>query len=272
MGENENLNQDPPEGGDLDEGDRTTPESETGGAPETPEGDQPKPETKTEDEPVSREDYNKLAARAAYAERELRRRQRTPEPPAPAGDTPPATEPTRPKPARADYDDYDDWQEAVMDWKIEQRDLAANKKAEQRTVEQRQQDRQKKYEEITAAETAKDPDFLKKAFIPVGALEDLIVESEQMVALALHFGASRENTMEAMRLSDLARTNPAAAAREIGKLEAKLENKSPTPRTETKAPATTKQLGSGTETATKKPEDMTQAEYNKWRDAGGGRD
>lgn len=269
MGETDNLNQDPPEGGDREEGDQATPKPEAGREPEIPTGAKPKTETK-DDETVSREEFNKLAARAAYAERELRRRDAAPTPAIP-GDKPAEIEPTRQKPARADFEDYDEWQEAVMDWKLEQKDHAASQQAKQKTMEQRKADRQKNYEDLISTESAKDPDFLKKAFIPVGPLEDVILESEQKIELALYFGSSRENTMEAIRLSNLARTNPMLASREIGKLEAKLSNKSPTPRTNTKAPNPTKQLGSGMETSTKKPEDMTMAEYKAWRKAGGGK-
>jgi hypothetical protein len=267
----------PPEGGEETppEGEKVDP-SDDGGEPEPKEGDEPKEgeEPKTETV-VSLEDHKKLQARLAYAERELRRKER--ENAAPKDESEPK-EPKQPdtssRPKSSDFEDYDDFVVAAASWDNAKRLEEKEIKDREREAENKRLDRQSKMDAVVSAEIAKDPDFVKKAYIPVAfvdggkskmTFEDLVSDSEQLVDLALHFGKHPEDAHRIIRLS------PVQAAREIGRLETKLQNKVP-PKTKTRAPTPTKTVG-GNEQVEKRLEDMTVAEhiaYQNKKEFGGG--
>lgn len=233
----------PPEGGEEVEG---TPSAD-GAEPESPEA--PKEAEETE-KTVSFEDHQKLQARLAYAERELRRKER--EKPAEEKKPEQPVEVSQ-KPVEADFEDYNEFVEALTDWKTDRKMEGFEKTSREKTQQEKIIEQNRRVDTIVAAETVKDPDFLKKAYIPIG-LEDLVVDSDQFVDLALYFG---QNPNEAMRLLDLPVVQ---AAREIGKIESKLQIKAPQPRTISKAPTPTKTVG-GNEVVEKTLDDMTTAEH-----------
>jgi hypothetical protein len=243
----------PPEGGDVVEDDQETevpPEEDGEKAPpeEKPSGEEKPPEEKPE-KTVSYEDHENLQARLAYAERQLKRKEREPEP---KPEIKPEPVPDAQKPTEDAYEDYNDYIEALTSWKTNSILKARDEKNELQSVEGRRIDRDRKVDAIVSTEIAKDSDFLKKAFIPIG-MEDLVIDSDQFVEIALYFG---KNPDEAMRLLDM----PALqAAREIGKIEANLQTKTPQ-RTKTVAPTPTKTVG-GNEIVEKKLHDMTTAEH-----------
>ena len=91
-------------------------------------------------------------------------------------------------------------------------------------------------------------------------LAGMILESDLSVDLAYHLG---KNPAVARSISALP---PLQAARELGKIEARLT--APQARTQSAAPSPiTPVKGSGT--VTKDPSKMTATEYNKWRESGG---
>ena len=233
----------PPEGGEEVDG---TPSAD-GAEPESPEA--PKEAEETE-KTVSFEDHQKLQARLAYAERELRRKER--EKPVEEKKPEQPVEVSQ-KPVEADFEDYNEFVEALTDWKTDRKMEGFEKTSREKTQQEKIIEQNRRVDTIVAAETVKDPDFLKKAYIPIG-LEDLVVDSDQFVDLALYFG---QNPNEAMRLLDLPVVQ---AAREIGRIESKLQIKTPQPRTISKAPTPTKTVG-GNEVVEKTIDDMTAAEH-----------
>lgn len=162
------------------------------------------------------------------------------------------------KPKVDDFDTYDEYAEALTDWKIDEREAARAQEVER----ERNEKRQRKWDEQVAAALVKDPKFLEKGYIPT-PLVDVIGETDHLIDLAYYFG---ENPLEAQKLLSLSRID---AAKEIGRLEVKFTS-SPPQRTKTNAPVSTAPL-SGKQTTEKDPEEMTQAEYRAWRAAGGGK-
>jgi len=95
------------------------------------------------------------------------------------------------------------------------------------------------------------------------AAQELILESQKGPLLAYYLAKNPD------RLAELNRMSPTAAAREIGRLEARI--RAPTPRAKTNAkPPPKPQRGSGGTSPAKNPANMSMAEYNAWRDKGGG--
>jgi hypothetical protein len=122
------------------------------------------------------------------------------------------------------------------------------------------------YQARAKAVAAKIPDYsavVKGAKAPVGdGLMREIVESEKGPLLAYHLA---KNPAETARLNAM---SPANLAREIGRLEQKLEL--PTARKATTAPAPITPLR-GSAKATRDPDKMSMTEFRAWREAKGNR-
>ena len=252
------------ETGEATEEIKETPETGEPGAPAPEEA--PKPETaETTGKETEQDELRKAQARAAWAERELKRQQRAaasqPQPPERAKDL-------GPEPKVEDFTDYNDYVKATQAWTYKTERAKERQEEAKQEIQRKSAERRGKIDSIVATETAKDPQFTKKAFLPAGPLEDLLIDSPELVNIALYFGGHID---EAVKLHELAGTNPIQAAREIGRLETRLANKTPQPRTTTKAPAPTKPVDGGPAGLQKDPAKMTMAEYKAWRDAGGGK-
>jgi hypothetical protein len=143
---------------------------------------------------------------------------------------------TRPKPKRDDFGIYDDekYAEALVDWKIEQREAKATAKrmAEQAKADEENRRKQEKERErtffekrdslIQAGEAKYKDDFTKTVqSIPAQILNqqmaDILVDSQYGAEIAYHLG---KNLQEAEAISKL---NPIWMAKEIGKIEARLQ-------------------------------------------------
>jgi hypothetical protein len=94
-------------------------------------------------------------------------------------------------------------------------------------------------------------------------MAEAIIESEKGAEVLYHLGSHPD---EAKRIAML---SPLAAARELGRIEARLSM--PAPRTTTKAPPPVKPVGASDAGVRKDPATMSQAEYEAWRAGGGGR-
>lgn len=226
------------------ETEETTPELED------VSGDNEEPETSEEDkteevEKIDPEEHRKLQARLAFAEREKRRMEREREQVVQAD-----TVQDSGKPIVDNFESYDDFIDALTDWKLQQKDNRDKLELEKRIKAEKLME----IDRIVAEEQVKDPDFLKKAYIPKG-LENLVNDSDRFVDLALYFGRNPEIAHKLVYM------DPIQAARQIGKLEASFEVNSPRPRTETRAPKTTNKIRGTSSKATKREEDMTTDEW-----------
>ena len=166
------------------------------------------------------------------------------------------------KPEISQFEDHDQYLEALADWKVQAR-LAeeGNRRAElerQRAAEQQQV----AFRERLAKAADKYDDFHSVVTADVRiseAVGDAIKDSEVGPDLMYFFG---KNPDEARRISAL---NPVAATREIGRIEARIEEASkPKPKPFSKAPEPVKPLG-GKEVVSKRPEEMSMSEYVAWR-------
>lgn len=203
---------------------------------------------------VSYEEYQKAQARANWAERELKRKEQEAAQPEPARPEPVQT-PTGvpPKPVSSDFESWDDFNEALMDWKTDRRFEEREAKDLQKAAESEAKERQTSIQQRVDIEAAKNPKYFEESYIPKH-LVDIVADSEQLIEISYYF---RKNMQEATRIAYLP---PVQAAREIGRIEAKLQNTVPQ-RTQTSAPTATKPIITGNEIIEKKLEDMSTREF-----------
>ena len=197
-----------------------------------------------------RQEMRKLHDRYGYIQRQL---EKVPEPKPPEK---PVDQMTKPKPVATQFEDYDAYTDALMDWKIEQRD--DRQAAEQ--AKQEQKARQDAFFSKIDKAKEKHPDFDEVARKPTEQggptinppMYKTLMDCEHADDIAYYLG---QNVEESHRIASLP---PLAAACEIGKLEAQFAGPTPPPQKKTtKAPAPTKPVG-GKETLPKKWENMTE--------------
>lgn len=185
--------------------------------------------------------------------------------------TKPVPDSLGPKPDRSKFDDEAEYTAALAAWTVEERITARQAKAyEDNTSTVRNDSAAKKMElfkERAMALTDRYPDIEAKVFndttLPMSAtMAETIMDSEKGPEVAYYLSANRD---VAQRIKSMP---PLQAAREIGRLEATLSL--PQPRKQTQAPPPPSTVSGSVKGATKSPENMTQAEYVKWRNNGGG--
>jgi len=197
-----------------------------------------------------RQEMKKLHDRYGYIQRQL---EKVPEP---KPTETPIEQTTKPKPVSSQFEDYDDFNDALMDWKIEQRDNVTKAAI----VKQEQKNRQEAFFSKIDKAKEKHPDFDEVARKPPQdggstinqPMYETLMDCEHAADIAYYLG---QNVEESRRIGSLP---PLAAAREIGKLEAQFAGPTPPPqKSTTKAPAVTKPVG-GKETLPKKWDNMTE--------------
>lgn len=166
------------------------------------------------------------------------------------------------EPKEADFEDYNEFVAAKAVYTYRQADNAAKveaAKAEAEAAEKADKSvvDEDWMEQVAAAKVAK-PDFEQVAFsAPISdEVADLIVSSDMGADVAYHLG---QNHAEARRISQLSLVD---AARELGRLEAKLSAPPPKPKT-TKAPPPIAPVQGGAGGVD--PEKMDFRSYEKWR-------
>lgn len=192
-------------------------------------------------------------------------------PPEGGGEEEAAVEET-PEPKEGDFDDFSDYQQAVRKWDREQikkevrEDMKKIQKERDEKAAQEVADRELNEKLKPGREKYKDFDEVIEQELFTPAMQEAIFSSGQAAEIAYHLG---KNTEEAERIAGI--SNPIAAAREIGKLEAALASSSKsesTNSTETKeeekaslAPEPVEPI-SGAETVEKSLDDMSHAEFD----------
>ncbi|MES2355604.1 MAG: hypothetical protein V4568_14640 [Pseudomonadota bacterium] len=139
------------------------------------------------------------------------------------------------KPKADNFETHADFVEALTDWKTDQKLKERDSKLEQSRAETESQKVGREYAERAKSFSAKTPDFMdvleEVDDVPLSpAVRDLFLTSENGPELAYELAKSRDEFTRVNKLS------PLAAAREIGKLEARLAK----PSSETKESKTTK--------------------------------
>lgn len=170
------------------------------------------------------------------------------------------------KPVPDDFDSYEAYQEALMDWKLEQKEIRATKKqAEDKEIND-QKEAEKVFYDRLEEYGDKHEDFFdltinnKDLKITPDMLQ-AVMDSEHAPDILHHLG---KNPDEAARIAKL---SPVAVIREIGRIEANFLKKGDTPppaKKTTNAPEPITPIG-GNKKGEKKPEDMSNEEYRRWR-------
>lgn len=179
-------------------------------------------------------------------------------------------EPSAGKPRIEDYSDYSDYQEALTDWKVDEKlksiesrkaneAAANNEQAQAARVKERQAELietgERKYDDFEEVVKSDSHTYSQAAYLA-------ILESDISADIVYHLAKNQD---EAKRISGL----PAyAQAKEIGKLEDRIAAKKPIKTSN--APKPVEPIGSGSANA-KRIEDMTIAEYTAYRRAQGAR-
>lgn len=150
------------------------------------------------------------------------------------------------KPRLEDYSSYDAYQEALTDWKVEQK-LSAKEQERQKAERQRSQqtvaqERRMRFVESSDAAREKYDDYddvviENKELKITPAMADLISETDNPGEVAYYLG---KNPSEAARLAKL---SPAKIAIELGKVEVKLST--PAAKKTTSAPPPAGKLAGG---------------------------
>lgn len=219
---------------------------------------------------------DKLTRRAHEAENraaELEQRLAAQEPAETPAEKPPVVEG---EPNQENFDSYEEYIDARADWKFEQRLEQQRKEDRQKQATAAAQERAGKMADLADAARGKHEDYdevLEAADdIQVSAsLRDALVESENLPELQYHLV---KNPAEVARLNAL---TPIAAAREIGKLEAKLTAAppveppaTPKPKSATKAPEPITPVGSGSSGSAKPLDQESYQDFKRRREAGEG--
>ena len=194
------------------------------------------------------------------------------------GDNEPETSgtptPENGKPDQDKFETYEAYAEALMDWKVDQRMMTQESEHRVR-IEQEQA--QKAHEDSVATlheriDTFREanPDFdavvEKGKDLPMTRpMQDSVINSDLGPALMYHLS---QNPEECDRISQL---HPMAAIKEMGKLEARLEDASPTgpsssTHSVTKAPKPIKPVGGGATASTTRLDDLPYQEFKRQRE------
>ena len=174
------------------------------------------------------------------------------------------------KPKIEDYTDYNDYNEALTDWKVDQKladienrkaqeNERKNNQSEAERTKERQNDLieagERKYDDFEDVVKSDKQTYSRAAYLS-------ILESDMSADIVYHLAKNQD---EAKRIADL----PAyAQAKEIGKLEDRLAEKKPVKASS--APKPIEPIG-GSSANTKSVEDMSVAEYTAMRAKQGAR-
>jgi hypothetical protein len=252
-----------------------TPTKETPAEPEAPE-----PEAAPDSDPVIKQEPNeaepsagvqKRIDKAVAKQREAERRAEEAERKlAEAQGSRPASEhaePAKPegRPVAEDFKSYDEYVEALVSHRYEQREQAKAQAEAQKQAQAAAVTQQSAWDERKAKVVVEHPDWeevVGEAAIPVSrAMHDAILTSEHGPAIAYELASHPD---EAKRISALP---PLAAAREIGKLEAKFEAK-PTPEPEkpkvSKAPKPPTPVTGGAKATPDIHDESFASDYSAW--------
>jgi hypothetical protein len=209
---------------------------------EAPVSGETTPETETKElKTFKQEEVDDIVSkRLAKQERKLQRDADRRIAEAVAKATPPAPiQQVQDKPTADKFNTTEDYVEALADWKYEQKKTQERQTQQQRQIQEYTSGIDSRYSEVI--ETGSDTyDDFQDAFMALGklpipdnvalGLKEAIAQSDNGHELLYYLG---KNTDEALRIAKL---SPIAAAREIGKLEAKIAATPPVTKTSSAPP------------------------------------
>lgn len=242
------------------EGEQNTSEqsaaTENESAPQKPRGVQKRLDELTRDKHDAKRDAEQ-ARREAEHWREMAMRQQPQQPAQPAQQP---KQQSSDEPLFEDYMDVAAYTKAVIKWQKDQ----DQKAAQQQKAEQEKSERQKKFQDSAQKFSETAPDFAELVFqnpnLPITeVMVDVMTEADNPAAVAYYLA---KNPEEAARIAAM---SPAGVGRAIGRIESSLSQpaeptRQPVQRNVTQAPPPPTTL-SGAKAPSKKPEEMTMAEY-----------
>lgn len=174
------------------------------------------------------------------------------------------------RPQQGDFENYDDYVEALSEWKTRS---TTRQVMEEERAQVRAEERQRQVDERFEAARKRISDF--DEVVDKGRAAEHVIgiigESDLVAELAYHLGKNPETARKLSAMS------PTAAAREIGKIEARIQDRlkadQPPGKKKNSSPSITptKYLGGGgSGKITKNPDNMSPDEYFRWREEGGG--
>lgn len=177
----------------------------------------------------------------------------------------PEKELTLPTPEQHGFDDAK-YQAALTEYNKQVARSEAIAVIQAERVREQQQQKVQSFRQREAEYMAKNPDYRDivygEAFMSVplsAATAELIAESPDGPAIALHLAKNLELA------SHLAELPPVQAAREIGRIEARLAKEAEKPKPLTNAPPPPPSIEAVEPAVEKDPSKMTDAEFAKWR-------
>lgn len=182
------------------------------------------------------------------------------EEPKPAGPTP--------RPVSDHYDTHEQFIEALTDWKIEQREIKRDREAQEQRAAQSQREQVETWQSRLDSFRDRQPDY-DSAIAAVDdikihkTLEEAIITSELGPQLAYELAKDRKE------LERIAKLGPLAAVRELGKLEARITDRTaaaPAQRPISQAPEPIRPVGKGAATSTRPLDELPYQEYKKRRE------
>lgn len=174
------------------------------------------------------------------------------------------------KPNVDQFNTHAEYVEALTDWKVEQKEKAREAKAREIQAQTEMQKQAASHVERVKSFKEAHEDFdeliAEVDDIPISlTVKEVILGSDNGAELMYELAKNRDEYARICKLS------PIAAARELGKFEARIkasESKTETTKT-TKAPPPVKPVGSKANATSKSPDEMSYQEFKKWREAQG---
>lgn len=174
------------------------------------------------------------------------------------------------RPKSDDFESHDSYIEALTDWKVDQKDKAKDSRQKETDAKTQQQKQIEKYGQLAKEFSKAHPDFQEVVEdvtdIPMSlAVQALLLESDNGPELAYALAKDKDEYARICGLS------PLAAARAIGRMEAKIVKEESSTASEstvnkTKAPKPISPVGSKSSSTEKSPDDMDFKEFERWRE------
>jgi hypothetical protein len=172
------------------------------------------------------------------------------------------------RPKADDFDKHEDYVEALTDWKVDQKTKEQERQRREQEVkshhEKQMSDHRSRLKEFVKAhsdfeDVVSDVDDIRIS----PTVQQVILESDSGPALMYELAKNRD---EYERINGL---SPIAAARALGRIEAKVNSASSAETTQSAAkpkpkPKPIEPVGSNQSASTKSPDEMTYQEYKAW--------
>lgn len=180
-----------------------------------------------------------------------------------AGGQPPKVEQPAGPPQRENFDSYEAYLEARADYQVAEKLKEVETRAERARQEQSIREREESWQERQKQAAKRYEDFAEVTMADdltiTPIMAEAIKDSDMGPDVAYYLGKNPDIAEK------IARMNPAAQVREIGKIEARLENTKEPVKRPSKAPAPIEPVGGGKGSSSDDLGNLSQAQYEAMR-------